>query len=300
MVSSTWRLRNENGIAVLLGNGDGTFQPLTNWALPNPFQGGTISPTVLTIGDFNNDGNADIAAGSFDAGAIFVFLGNGDGSFQTPPVGSLIAGGAGAVSLTTADFNSDDNLDVATGQAFSQNNVVLALGNGKGFFTTDAFTVVNNSAAATSVIATDLNGDGFPDLVVWSYNGSVNDAVTILLNCGLRCTNTAVTPSMTTAAFNQPVTFTAKVTPANAKATLAARRRSRSRWRRPLALRARFHFRVWGCRWARVVVSVPRRSPRRVHRPRPSSRSARQDRVLSSIPSVIHQDGQVQRCRLHS
>jgi Bacterial Ig-like domain (group 3)/FG-GAP-like repeat len=157
--------------------------------------------------------------------AIYVFLGNGDGSFQSPPVGSAGAAGFQSESLATADFNSDGNLDLTTGEQIgdpSPYTALLALGNGKGSFTANALTDVNNGGGAAAIIATDLNGDGFPDLVVWAYGGlslPSTPAVSVLLNCGLRCTNTVTTSSTATSVFNQPVTFTATVTAANAKAT---------------------------------------------------------------------------------
>jgi hypothetical protein len=72
-------------ISVALGNGDGTFQPLSTLAAG-------LSETVVAQGDFNGDGNLDIAAGNavWQANELFILLGNGDGTFQAPvsyPVG---------------------------------------------------------------------------------------------------------------------------------------------------------------------------------------------------------------------
>jgi len=69
------------GVAVLLGNGDGTFQS------PLKYNTGTEFVS-LAVADFNGDGNADVAVaidGSDEgpgSGAVSVLFGNGDGTFQ--------------------------------------------------------------------------------------------------------------------------------------------------------------------------------------------------------------------------
>jgi FG-GAP-like repeat len=44
-----------DSVAVLLGNGDGTFQPAVNYAVGS-------SPQGIAIGDVNGDGNPDIVS----------------------------------------------------------------------------------------------------------------------------------------------------------------------------------------------------------------------------------------------
>ncbi len=64
-------------VAVLLSNGDGTFQAAVTYPL-------NALPSALAVGDFNSDGKQDIVSASVVAGAgISVLLGNGDGTFQT-------------------------------------------------------------------------------------------------------------------------------------------------------------------------------------------------------------------------
>jgi hypothetical protein len=94
-----------NGVAAvqtLLGNGDGTFQA----------PAGTLDEgccVVLATGDFNNDGNLDVAlVTGVLTGATTVFLGNGDGTFGAP---LTLPGHESAISIAVADFNGDGNLD---------------------------------------------------------------------------------------------------------------------------------------------------------------------------------------------
>ena len=65
-------------MSVLLGNGNGTFQPAVNSATG----GAAVS---LAVGDFNGDGKLDLATANSAAAIVSVLLGNGDGTFQAPP-----------------------------------------------------------------------------------------------------------------------------------------------------------------------------------------------------------------------
>src|SRR5262249_39638285 len=67
-----------SSMSVLMGNGDGTFQPARN-----PLPG--LSPAFVAAGDFNRDGKLDIVTTPENAnGLVSILLGNGDGTFQSP------------------------------------------------------------------------------------------------------------------------------------------------------------------------------------------------------------------------
>jgi len=98
---------NQNFLGILLGNGDGTFQPLqATPAGPNPFG-------VMRSADVNGDGIPDLVSTSPGGGAtqdILIALGRGDGTFSEP---QRYAVGCGPYYLAFGDFNGDGQVDLA-------------------------------------------------------------------------------------------------------------------------------------------------------------------------------------------
>lgn len=161
-----------SGVALLLGNGDGTFVGAAEDAsLLLAETGGA----ALAVGDFNNDGNADIALGDANANQVRVLLGNGHAGFQSV----LVTAAPGVpTALVVADFNGDGGLDVAvTAQADHQ--VRILLGNKDGTFTSAASVAVG--PAPLGLAAGDFNRDGRRDLAVVS---ATSNNVTVLLGDG--------------------------------------------------------------------------------------------------------------------
>lgn len=223
-------------VTILLGNADGTFQVGVNWITASSSCTETcFAPTAVVIGDFNGDGKLDLAVNDGGVGGIFVLLGNGDGTFQTPPLHSANAAGPPNAqnTLVAGDWNGDGKLDLAESvlsrdPALADTELFIYLGNGDATFpfplTLGGPSWNASFGSANSIVAADVNGDGFPDLILSTNSGFVNsfpgDAVTVVLNCGLRCSSTNFTVSPATSSFNQPVTLSAAVTPGNAKSIL--------------------------------------------------------------------------------
>jgi Flp pilus assembly secretin CpaC len=151
-----------NTVQVLLSNGDDTFKEATG----SPITVGQ-EPSSIVLGDFNNDGNQDFAVTNFKDSTFSLFLGNGDGTFKqaTGSPFPLPTTATGPIAMTSADFNSDGNLDVALVNQ-TTNNVTVLLGNGNATFSLANGSPFPVGKGPVAVASADLNGDAHPDLVV--------------------------------------------------------------------------------------------------------------------------------------
>ncbi len=92
-----------NSVSVLLGHGDATFAPMTAYQNDR-------GPISLAVGDFNGDGQPDLAGADPGDSTASVLVGNADGTFA--PITKYAAPGAGSVAV--GDFNGDGLPDLAT------------------------------------------------------------------------------------------------------------------------------------------------------------------------------------------
>jgi len=165
-----------NNVAILLGAGDGTF--------PTRFEFGSRglrgSYGSIAVGDFNEDGNADI--GVLYSELLNIFAGNGNGTFHLLSSTAMI--GIVSVYSTVADLNNDGHLDIVITNVVSSDLSVL-LGNGDGTFQpTVEYPLVSG---ASQVRAFDVNRDGHLDLVTdpaCSDSNCTHGELDILLNNG--------------------------------------------------------------------------------------------------------------------
>jgi hypothetical protein len=178
-----------NTVAVLLGNGDGTFQA------PVPYTVGT-SPWNIVVGDINNDGFLDLAVASDGTGSVSLLLGNGDGTFKPNTPISIGSSQVGSVAL--GDFNHDGYLDMATTSA-PDNSVYVSLNLKTATPTFGTATKYAMNSGPYYLTIGDFNRDGNPDII--SANG--NNVGILLGTAG------------TTGAFN-PVTPTYYTLPSSA------------------------------------------------------------------------------------
>jgi hypothetical protein len=152
-------------LAVLLGNGDGTFQPAVTYGL----QGGSVLwPESVAVADVNGDGKLDLITVLYGS-QVNVLLGNGDGTFQ--PAVSYGTGCCNKSSLTIADVNGDGKPDILIVFAFcggcnpQDGQVGVMLNNGDGTFQPEVL-YASGGDYPDSITVADVNGDGRPDLVV--------------------------------------------------------------------------------------------------------------------------------------
>jgi uncharacterized repeat protein (TIGR01451 family) len=150
-------------VSILLGNGDGSFQPPRTTPL-------TVA-TDLAVADFNLDGKADLAVTDYDSNSgairILVLIGNGDGTFQSASQGAVVQStllsGSNFKYFTVADFNSDGKPDLSVQVA---GGVRVLLNRGDGTFQAGPIATVADGFLVDYVDqAEDVNGDGRMDLV---------------------------------------------------------------------------------------------------------------------------------------
>jgi hypothetical protein len=152
---------------VLIGNGDGTFQPPVEYVVG-------LQPEYLVVGDFNGDGKPDLAVSNFASSTISILLNNGDGTFQSHVD---YVTGASPAAIATGDFNGDGKLDLVT--ANYSGTVSVLLGKGDGTFQNQI--VVPVADGVYWLTTGDFNGDGRLDLAVTTQ---ILDQVFILLGNG--------------------------------------------------------------------------------------------------------------------
>lgn len=170
---------NHDGYLDVIGMGS-SFAVFTSqkgsFSSPRVYAGLGYFPAYPTfgLGDFNRDGNWDVAFSNF------IMYGSSGATFQAPAV--TLSSGAG--SVTTGDFNGDGIEDVATVNS-SSGTVTVFTGSGKGYL--NAGKTYVTPIIDANIAAGDVNGDGILDLVVTRGPGTAfaqaND-VSVLLGNG--------------------------------------------------------------------------------------------------------------------
>jgi len=181
---SNYNNSNNSTVAVLLGNGDGTFQSAL--ASPAPDDAG-----CLTIADVNLDGRPDALVCS--EASVAVLLGNGNGTFQSF-AGTNFYTGFCTPNVAVGDVNGDGFPDLVAPNAGADGCgpvgfAGILLGNGNGAFQPEInyLAVGYTRAGVGGAAVADLNGDGTLDVVVASGEGlfsPVQGSVGVVLGNG--------------------------------------------------------------------------------------------------------------------
>ncbi len=158
------RVTGSQDLNLYQGNGIGGFQTGT---------GGTVGTNwssfdlILSPGDFDSDGDADVLARNATTKALHLYRGNGDGGFQ-PGTGAAISSGWGGFDtiVGAGDFDGDTKPDLITRNATTK-ALHLYRGNGAGGFQAGTGNVIGSNWGGLDVIVGvgDFSGDTKPDLI---------------------------------------------------------------------------------------------------------------------------------------
>jgi len=154
-------------VTIFLGTGGGNFAFLGNVTV-------RAFPKFIVAADVNNDGNLDLILNYENNGGnpgqadnvLTILYGNGDGTFRP---GTELVRTNQIRTFAAGDFNRDGNLDLAFSECDASTcNIVFEKGNGAGIFTQTG-TIVT-TGLNSEMIARDMNGDGFIDILVIRTN----------------------------------------------------------------------------------------------------------------------------------
>ena len=153
-------------MSVMIGNGDGSFQPSREFHVGRGM-------TEIAVGDFNRDGFKDLAI-SGDNARVYRLHGVGDGTFVQQPTLTLVADtfGVDGTDIDVADFNGDTIQDLVVAIALNGSRTAILIGNGDGTFRSPLIITEPNINIPHQQAVADFNGDGFQDLALSLADGN--------------------------------------------------------------------------------------------------------------------------------
>jgi hypothetical protein len=153
-------------MSVMIGNGDGTFQP----SREIPVGRGMAE---IAVGDYNRDGFKDLAIGGTQ-GQVYRLDGVGDGTFVQQP--TLIAvvdpSFIPVTDIDVAEFNGDSIEDLVVAVPHNGSRTAILIGNGDGTFRAPLVITDPGLNIPQQQAVADYNGDGFQDLALSLGDGN--------------------------------------------------------------------------------------------------------------------------------
>jgi hypothetical protein len=163
-----------NKVSILLGDADGVFRPGLDFPMGR-------SPKGIVARDLNQDGLPDIAVASpLVAKGVFIAYGVGNGTFQTP---FPTTASRYTNDLAAGNMDKQNGLDLfALTRLNSSFALLLNQGGNRGFAVGGNFKV---GKGPKHIVAKDVNGDGFDDIITLNTRSAGSDDASVLINNGL-------------------------------------------------------------------------------------------------------------------
>lgn len=179
--------------------------PTPSFAAPQAFATGANAMSVAVV-DLNGDGRPDLIVGNVNGSSISVLLNTTVPGATTPSFDAqqAFATGTNPLSVHAVDINGDGKPDVIVANLVDDTVSVLLNTTAPGAVTPNFATqqTFATGSSPISIVATDINGDGKPDLIVANAGGNT---VSVLLN--------TTVPGGTTLSFATQQTFSAGANP---------------------------------------------------------------------------------------
>lgn len=165
-------------LSIFLGDGAGNLSYNATYNAPNSGNCWVVYPNSIYVADFNGDGKLDIAAlgkwcSTYDSWA-YIFLGNGDGTFQSGVPYSTVdpnhPSDYNVIGMAVGDLNGDGKPDIAVTES---NGMAVLLNNGNGKFGTATYYDNGVTGSEIGIAIGDVNGDKMNDIVTTAQYGYV-------------------------------------------------------------------------------------------------------------------------------
>jgi hypothetical protein len=149
-------------VGILLGDDHGVFNTMITYSTGNG-----SAPYSVAIADFNNDNQSDIVVTNSGIDTITILLGYGNGTFVIKATYST-GTRSRPYTLSIGDFDKDNRLDIVIANS-GISTILVLYGHGNGTFGNEMSYELGYEYRPTSVAATDLNKDGWLDIVIACY-----------------------------------------------------------------------------------------------------------------------------------
>jgi hypothetical protein len=177
----------DRSVTVLLGQGNGQFRAARSSPIRLP-----EGPSEMVLNDLNGDGRRDLAIASHDSYGVMLLLGDGTGGFALAPNSPILMKQGEhphTHGLLVGDFNGDGKPDLVTVNSNPDNDLSMAVGDGRGGFTRAAGSALAVGPSPYPAAMGDLNADGHLDIIATTTDRNkdeeaVSRSLTVLFGDG--------------------------------------------------------------------------------------------------------------------